>query len=296
MSRAHLATTTLLSLGLLCAGAGAASAQRTVDSARRVDQKMTVTISPDRDLVQILSTRRGLMGITVSIEPEPTDSIGALVDAVTPGSPASRSGIRTGDVILRVNGQGLAALARQHGKASPGMVLVELSAGMDAGDTARLEYRRGTAVRRADVVLEPMPQFISRVPFEMEWRGQLTPLPRDPSQVVEAEPPWVGPNSPGGAIMLYRTRMAELELAPMNPGLGQYFGTPRGVLVINVPDGSRLNLRPGDVVLSVDGRRVASPDQLFRVLLSYGNGEELSLEIMRMKRREVVTGRVGEAR
>ena len=38
---------------------------------------------------------------------------------------------------------------------------------------------------------------------------------------------------------------------PLNPDLGSYFGATDGVLVINVPQGSTLGLKGGDVVLNV---------------------------------------------
>ena len=88
--------------------------------------------------------------------------------------------------------------------------------------------------------------------------------------------------------------MARLELAPMNPGLGQYFGVTTGVLVINIPEGSQLNLRSGDVVTMVDGRRVSSPNQFFRILRSYDGDERFRFEIVRMKRRETVTASIAE--
>jgi ABC-2 type transport system permease protein len=88
--------------------------------------------------------------------------------------------------------------------------------------------------------------------------------------------------------------VSDLELAPMNPGLGQYFGVTTGVLVINVPERTTLNLRSGDVVTLVDGRRVSNPSQFFRVLFSYEPGEQFRFEIVRMKRRETVTGSLAE--
>jgi S1-C subfamily serine protease len=89
-------------------------------------------------------------------------------------------------------------------------------------------------------------------------------------------------------------QLADLELAPMNPDLGRYFGVSEGILVISVPDDSRLGLKAGDVVLNVDGRVPTSPAHLIRILRSYEEGEQFKLDVVRMKKKETVTGQVGE--
>ena len=87
--------------------------------------------------------------------------------------------------------------------------------------------------------------------------------------------------------------MLDIELAPVNPQLGSYFGTTEGVLVVDVPDPAPLGLKAGDVVLGVDGRAVSSPRQLMRVLGSYEPGEPLQLEVMRQKKRVTLKGTLG---
>ena len=87
--------------------------------------------------------------------------------------------------------------------------------------------------------------------------------------------------------------MLDLELAPVNPQLGSYFGTTEGVLVVDVPDPAPLGLKAGDVVLSVDGRKVSSPGQLMRILGSYDSDEPIGLEVMRQKKRVTLKGTLG---
>ena len=263
-------------------------------------RQRTVTVVPERELFKVFSGNRGKMGITVNILPQSTDSIGALVDAVTPAGPAYTAGIRANDVIISLNGRSLVQLARDGQKPTPGLALIELATRMDAGDTARMEYRRGRDVRRATIVLEKMPMMLSEEPFF----GQSFSYPAQPPgsdgpdlyfNYGFGEQPF-DPNTPGGSMMIIRTRVLDLELAPMNPALGQYFGVAEGVLVINIPEDSQLHLRPGDVVLAVDGRKMSNPNQMFRVLLSYTGGEDLRFEVMRMKRRESFTGKVAPNR
>lgn len=72
-----------------------------------------------------------------------------------------------------------------------------------------------------------------------------------------------------------------VEFVELNEGLGEYFGTERGVLVAEVATESTLGLRPGDVLLAVDGRAVDSVEEARRILRSYTTDEELRLRVMR---------------
>jgi hypothetical protein len=178
------------------------------------------------------------------------------------------------------------------------LALMEVTTALSAGDTTRLEYRRGSNRRTVSLVLEQMqPEIATLAPTEAGEFMRTSPgmvetvLPR----TWEPQPFGVETmvDGPYNGQMFLRTRVvADLELAPMNEGLGQYFGTTTGVLVISVPQGSRLNLRNGDVVQAVDGRKVVSPNQFFRILRSYDGEERFRFEVIRMKRREVVTAKL----
>jgi S1-C subfamily serine protease len=265
--------------------AGAQDRQRVPAPADERVRERTMMIAPDVDRMYYFNTNRGKMGITVSIRPAVTDSIGALVDAVSPGSPAFKAGIRSGDLITRFNGRSVPLLARETRRPSTGMALVEVAASLSAGDTARVEYRRGTTRGTVSMVLEP--EFEPQ-PEPGPWVGQ-GPLITD---FWPARGALGAGQEPEFVFELRAT--AQLELAPMNPGLGPYFGVTTGVLVIRAPEGTTLNLKTGDVVTLVDGRRVSSPNQFFRVLRSYEAGEQVRFEIVRMKRRETVTASLAE--
>ena len=86
--------------------------------------------------------------------------------------------------------------------------------------------------------------------------------------------------------------LADLDLAPLNPDLGNYFGTTDGVLVIRAPKDGPLGLKGGDVVQSVDGRKPASPAHLLRILRSYDRGETFKLDILRNRKPQSVSARL----
>jgi S1-C subfamily serine protease len=280
----------VLALGGLGAPVSPASAQE--------PEVVHLERAPDR-LVRIMMDRRARLGIKVNLRPRETDSIGAYVDAVTPGGPADDAGIRSGDIITRLDGKSVLAGGAAEGgdrerQSVPGLRLVELASRLEPGDTVPVEYRRGKDRRTASVVTADEPQLVGRDGnrFTFGFRGpgavagaRVVPSPDLLERLEVAGPHWQ---------FLSGSPLGRLELAPLNPDLGRYFGTEEGVLVISAPRDSTLGLKGGDVVLRVDGREPSGPSHLLRILRSYDAGETFKLDIMRDRKRETVTARIGE--
>lgn len=84
--------------------------------------------------------------------------------------------------------------------------------------------------------------------------------------------------------------VAGLELRELNEGLGGYFGTTEGVLVLSVGEDSELGIEPGDVILAIGGRDVDDPSDVRRILGSYDEDEEIELSVRRADRVITVSG------
>jgi S1-C subfamily serine protease len=244
-------------------------------------------MGPER-VMQFVMNRRARLGLKVNLRARETDSIGAFVDAVTPNGPAAKAGIRSGDIITRVDQKsvltGGETVTQDTRQSSPGLRLIELAAALEPNDTISLEYRRGKERKTITLVTTDEPNILIR--------GR----PDGRSFAFRYAPDEAGPGGPdeifGGMPFLYGSPLADLELAPLNPDLGQYFGTDTGVLVISVPAGSRLGFKGGDVVLTVDGRKAESPSHLLRILRSYRDTEEFRAEVLRNRKRVTVDGRL----
>lgn len=75
-----------------------------------------------------------------------------------------------------------------------------------------------------------------------------------------------------------------LKLAEIEPGLGEYFKTDRGVLVLKAKEDNELQLESGDVILQVGETEVNSPAEFMRALRAYDSGDELVLDIKRNRK------------
>ena len=79
--------------------------------------------------------------------------------------------------------------------------------------------------------------------------------------------------------------IGDMEMVSLTEGLGRYFGTDEGLLIVRAPENvDTYKLQDGDVILNIDGREPRSVSHALRILGSYQSGEALSIRIMRDKR------------
>lgn len=246
---------------------------------------------------------RPRFGITIDTRPRDTDQYGAYVTGVSPGGPAAKAGIQSADIIAKLAGKAVTA----RGEESAGLRLIEMIGELDAGKTVDVELRRGKDTKKVKVTpADDDADFFTGVidegnvrrfsfaqgePFGVARAGEMNLIER----MVPGEAITVRPSIGTGSFSFTtnaRGPLASLEMATLNAGLGSYFGSTDGVLIINAGEKQELGLLPGDVVTSVDGRKVTSPSQLMRILRTYEQGEEFKLQIMRQKRAETVSGKM----
>lgn len=204
---------------------------------------------------------RALIGVQLGSSGRGT---GARVLEVSPGGPAQRAGVRAGDRIVAVNGEDVQGTR-------PAARVIELLRGVRPGEKVRLRVLRNGKSRDVAVT--------ARADMGAYFGGGPVRLPDLPAPRLE------GPSGWGALPMIVRGPVADLELARVTPGLGQYFGTDTGVLVVRAPPAAALGLRDGDVILAIGGRKPIDSAHVIRILASYDPGEKLTLEVLRHHRR-----------
>jgi S1-C subfamily serine protease len=227
---------------------------------------------------------RGRIGVVVKTEVDAqNDKIGARIEAVTPGGPADKAGLKAGDIITRFNGTALGGVAADENEASgPGMKLIELARTLDPGDTAQVEYRRGSETRKATLVAE-----------EVEMGGMASVDLQGMRGMLERSMPHME-MGPGNFKMFMGAPWGGIELVSLNADLGEYFGTRDGVLVVKAGGDSTLPLKGGDVILAIGGRKPSSPEHAMRILSSYDPGETVTIDVQRKQKRTALSWKVPE--
>ena len=233
------------------------------------------------------SDNRGRIGVVVKTDSDAADDkLGARIEAVTPGGPADKAGLKAGDIITRFNGTALGGVTTQEEDASgPGMKLIELARALDPGDTVQVDYRRGSETRKATIVAQ-----------DLSWGGNVHVETGEMPEMGEMPRMWNLPNmdlAPGkGFAFTMGDAWGGIELVSLNPDLGEYFGTREGILVVRASEDSTLPLKGGDVIVAIGGRKPTSPMHAMRILRSYDEGETVSIEVLRKQKRATLTWKV----
>lgn len=235
-------------------------------------------------LAYLADGKRGMLGIAV----DPDDD-GMHVDAVTPGGPAERAGLKAGDVITTINGKHLSwddeSLLNGLSDLPPGKP-VRMSVLRD-GKTLQFHVtperfqaadwqalaRTAQAAAQQSVAKVNSPEFREQIQRSVEEAMKQTAKARADIAAYRGKgftlkgrwfAPWWG-----------------LNLAPLNPELGHYFGTDAGALVLSADAQSYPGLESGDVITAVDGHAVARPEDVMRGLQASPAGSTAHLKVLR---------------
>ena len=227
------------------------------------------------DFVQRMDKPR--LGVTVGGSEEEGPVEGVNILGVTPGSAAADAGLRAGDVITSINGESLSG--DRGGEAY--RRLLDFMRGVEEGDKLDVEYLRDGNVGKVEVE----PRIVEGRAYA--WFGDSGNFTVPDVPDIHMSPEMV--RKFRYAMPYLGHSWGDMELVELNEGLGRYFGTDSGLLVVSAPKSDAFKLQDGDVIESIDGREPNSVGHAMRILGSYQPGEELKLKIMRDKRRQTLS-------
>ena len=226
------------------------AARRKLEQAARDVAQLSAQLSTRAidEVVPMLDPGRTTIGVQLE---RAADGQGARVRDVSPGGPAADAGIRTGDVIVAVNGTTIAG-------ADPTRQVLGILHDVKPDTKVNVRILRDSKPQEFTVTTRASPGLLAGV----HGLPDLAPLELR------------------GDFMFHRP-LSDMELATLTPRLGSYFGTDKGVLVVRAPADDALKLQDGDVILTIDGRQPTSGSHATRILGSYQPGEKLTLRILR---------------
>jgi S1-C subfamily serine protease len=254
------------------------------DLERKLGKERLVQVIEDRQVAM----NRAMLGINVDDDASTKSGEGVVVAAVTPNGPAGKAGLKSGDLILSIDGKALKA----KGDDTPFAQLREVMAAKDPGSEAKLKVKREGKNLDLSVKTEAYAPraFAFRSPgrdgtrFEMLVPPMAPMAPLPPNTPMPSLAPLMD-LAPGMARFRYFAReWGDLEMVSLSPKLGEYFGAKEGVLVVHAPDAKSLPLQDGDVILRIGDRKPSSPEQVMRILRSYDGGDKLKVEVLRNRK------------
>jgi hypothetical protein len=224
-------------------------------------------------LLRAVGPRQAMLG--VQIDPE-SGTKGARVLGVSPGGPADEAGLKTGDVVVMLDGKSIS------GKQDSGRALVDEMRAVKPDQKVKVRVLRAGKNKDLVVVARPME---GRFPGDrmLGFRG-----PEAGRTTMGGVP--MGGGAMGSMPMFQqfrtftRNEFNGLELARVTPKLGAYFGATDGVLVVSAPENDSLKLEDGDVIQGIDGRTPTDGAHALRILRSYKSGEKLNLTVLRQRK------------
>jgi S1-C subfamily serine protease len=235
-------------------------AHRRMEDAVREITDLSMKMSGEAE--EMAGGSRAMLGINIG-EGGASDPNGVRVISVSPGGPADVAGLKANDVITSYQGKDL----RADPDRNPRQKLLGLIHASKPDVPVAVEYRRGDKALTAQIVPKSMTRYYEyTLPHELEGLKEL-----------ENIGPIFARRGAGG--------FGSVELVDLSPGLGHYFGTEHGLLVVRAPRDERLKLQDGDVILDIDGRVPTGASHAFEILSSYRAGETLKLHIMRQQKR-----------
>jgi serine protease Do len=209
------------------------------------------------------------------------DAGGVLVNDVIEDSPAANAGLKRGDLITAIDGKTLVTPT----------ALRRLVRSHDSGDKISIDLiRRGEKMSIGVELGELDSDFALGDDFD--WRSDDGP---DVERFMELD------DLPGNPrMLLFSDSRPQLgvTLHGLDGGLGEYFKSDKGMLVLSVQEDSpaaSAGIEAGDVIVAADGQDVGEMDDIYGVLDEHEAGDKIEISLIRKGKSKKLEVELGEA-
>ena len=216
-------------------------------------------------------------GSSIGITVRDTDS-GVVVQEVRSETPASRAGLKEGDVVTEFDGERTRSTAQ----------FTRLVRETAPGRTVKIVVLRNGMPTTMDIAPEGRDAVDLNIPnLTRNFERQLQGWPRDFAFEFDGD----------GVFSRLSQRRLGVIVTPLSDQLATYFGVKQGVLVSEVTAGSAAEtagLKAGDVITMVRGQSVVDPGDVVRELSAAESGANVEIRVTRERKEITVTARMPE--
>ena len=124
------------------------------EAARQIERTAKDKARAEIERRVVLFGDHARLGVVLRQEKDPaTEAVGAVIEALTPGSPAEEAGLQAGDIITKFDGHPLTTgkVDADEDESLPTARLMDLAKSLTDGQKVTLEVRRGNASKTVEV-------------------------------------------------------------------------------------------------------------------------------------------------
>lgn len=259
--------------------------------------------------LQVLAGRGSQIGVTIrdvddndAKAGKMTQPPGVVIEEVAEDSPASKAGLKKGDIVVEFDGERVRSV-RQFTRLvqeTPAGRIAQAAVVRDGQKlTITVEPREGNGFNVFGD-LDPA-RVIGDMAREFRFDGLAPPPPPPapparPGRPAPPEPP-APPAAPFPDVDTFLWRSGNglgITVGDLSDQLAGYFGVKDGVLVTSVTDDSaaaKAGIKAGDVITSFNGTDVTQPGDLRRRIQRLADGDEFTVGVVRDKKPLTLKGK-----
>ena len=230
--------------------------------------------------------------IGVALEADDVKKTGAVIETVSPDSPADKAGMKAGDAIVEFDGERVRSVLH----------LTRLIQETPVGRSVAAVITRGGQKVTVNVTPDRRSSGEEFGAFYRNLPRPVDPPPAPPAPPRAPRPPaTLAPalpfDVPGSFFRLGRGGRLGVTIESIDDQLATYFGVKEGALVKSVQDGSaaqKAGLRAGDVITGINGSKVYESSDVNRAMERLETGAEFVVDVVRDKKAQSLKGKVEE--